>query len=187
MAQLRDLLAQKNTETDFVVIGLMAALCIEPKHAKFLRKKYVNGYVFGKTYECVNGKKYEKVLAYPDEKRHREMLIRLCGKCVIISASDKVFVQSRDGIKSIAEIKELQLRKECVLEQKAIIADIEKRKEDVRLKKFFAEGQTKPSPKRGGTGKNLGELGKYVGRPRVDIYHDNPGKVRNINTFRVVM
>lgn len=116
--------------------------------AQAVYAKYGKGYIYAKS-----------GFAMPDTPYHRRKMVANFGDCVIVEAGGEVWVRTKRNIGALNRKRAIIADK---VERRRICKSEVELREAKRVNRLFKDGQTNPSPKRGGKGKSLADIGKYV-------------------------
>lgn len=116
--------------------------------AQSVYEKHGKGYIYAKS-----------GFAMPDTPYQRRKMVANFGDCVIVEANGEMWVRTERNIGALN-------RKRAVISDKVERRKIHRAEQEVRenrrVNRLFKDGQTNPSPKRGGKGNSHADIGKYV-------------------------
>lgn len=116
--------------------------------AQAVYEKYGKGYIYAKS-----------GFAMPDTPYQRRKMVANFGDCVIVETGGEVWVRTKRNIGALNRKRAAIADK---VERRRIRKSEEELREAKRVNRLFKDGQTNPSPKRGGKGNSHAEIGKYV-------------------------
>lgn len=156
MAKLTDLMSKVvNNSSDLgmmqdyaTVLKFAYALGVSVNKAADIYRKNGNGYIYAK-----GG------FSMPDTPYMRRKMVANFGDCVVIDKSGEMWVRTKHHIgarnRKRAEIGDKITRRQIAMDEQEL-------REKRRVNRLFKDGQTNPSPKRGGKANGYGDFGKYV-------------------------
>lgn len=97
--------------------------------------------------------------AMPDTPYHRHKMVANFGACVIVTEDGEIWQRTPEYIGACNRKK---LKKACSIERRQIFREEQEYRERKRLQRMFKDGQTSPSPKRGGKANSHEDIGRYV-------------------------
>lgn len=97
--------------------------------------------------------------AMPDTPYHRYKMVANFGDCVIVTEDGEMWQRTPEYIGAYNRKK---AKKACNIERRRIFHEEQEYRERKRLQRLFKDGQTSPSPKRGGKANSHEDIGRYV-------------------------
>lgn len=170
MPKLANLLRQSvNNSSDFDsawYVRFAYNLHMEVSKAQKLFSDYGLGYIYAST-----------GFVMPDTPHLRRKMVANFGVCVVVASNGDMWIRTPEhiGARNRKKAKRLDNAK-----RREIRKNEELFREEKRLNRLFKEGQTSPSPKRGGKANSHDGIGRYISIPGVSMENMEP---RNINKF----
>ncbi len=170
MPKLADLLCQSvNNSSDFDsawYVRFAYNLHMDVSRAQKLFSDYGLGYIYAST-----------GFVMPDTPHLRRKMVANFGACVVVTSDGDMWIRTPEhiGARNRKKAKHLDNAK-----RREIRKNEELFREEKRLNRLFKEGQTSPSPKRGGKANSHDDIGRYISIPEVRMENMEP---RNINKF----
>lgn len=115
-----------------------------------------------------------------DTPYHRYKMTASFGACVVVTSGGDTFVRRPEQIGAVNRRKaSLCSRRERETERHEKERFFEKK----RLERLFEDGQTKPSPKRGGKANSHADIGRYVNTRNMPL---SACETKSVLRFRVI-
>lgn len=173
MPKLADLLNQSvNNSSDFDnawYVRFAYNLHMDVLKAQRLFSEYGVGYIYART-----------GFVMPDTPHQRCKMVAHFGACVVVTSDGKMWLRTPEqiGAKNSKKTRLTNKRKHEMLEREKEF--IRSEKESIRL---FKDGQTIPSPKRGGGANSYSDLGKFINAKNKPLSMFEP---KSVDKFRVI-
>lgn len=175
MPKLADLLCQSvNNSSDFGsdwYIRFAYNLHMDITKAQKIFSAYGLGHIYSPT-----------GFVMPDTPYQRRKMVANFGACVVVTSDGNMWLRTPEQIgaknrKKAKRLKNVEYRKMLKNEQNLY--------EEKRISRLFKEGQTTPSPKRGGKANSHYDIGKYISFPGERIDKMEPKNINRFIQFRI--
>lgn len=155
---------------DLTCIKLALAIKVDTQTAARLLSQYGRGYIYTRS-----------GLVLSDTPRARYRVASAFGRAIVVDVDGCLYeINKQHACKLLHNPKRKRDTERNAL-YKAIAAHEQQRQRE----HLFMDGQTQPTPKRGGKGKSLANLGAFVPRRRTSVYDVEPQSVTRFQRITI--